>query len=338
MSTDKDPRLRNDEILNYLLRPAKSIERKMLCETFNRLSILTDINDYQYVGFGSVYFADFSLFHRMLGIKKLISIESDTSMGKRIEFNLPYSCIDTLTGWSYEALPQISWRDRRTILWLDYTGCLEGYMFDDMATFFSRALSGSVFIITINVDLKDREADTKNKSETILKKLTKDQIVKNRIRQSDLVSDIKNDKYYSILRGVIDQEIRDNIIARNKIVNSDGDKLDYKQLFNFIYKDGQTMLTVGGILFSENDKEKIRQMNFENIEFVMTDDKYYKIDVPHLTNREIHAIDKFLPKFNIDKNARKSAQDALKDVVSEDAIAKYAKIYRYYTTYTESNI
>ena len=98
------------------------------------------------------------------------------------------------------------------------------------------------------------------------------------------------------------------------------------------------MLTVGGILFSDKDKEKVEQMNFKNLDFIMTEDKLFEIRVPNLTYREIHALDKHLPDFNINAEAKEKALKELKGVVSDDEINKYAKIYRYYPNYTESNL
>ena len=63
------------EKINYLLRPNKSVERKMVCEMLAGISSVKDLSAYQYIGFGSTYFADFSLFHRSFGITKMISIE-----------------------------------------------------------------------------------------------------------------------------------------------------------------------------------------------------------------------------------------------------------------------
>jgi hypothetical protein len=100
MAKSKGMTLRNDEMMNYLFRPAKNIERKMLCEALSRLSVIADVKHYQYVGFGSVYFADFTLFHKQLGIQKLISIESEEEMETRVRFNQPYSCIEVMVGFS----------------------------------------------------------------------------------------------------------------------------------------------------------------------------------------------------------------------------------------------
>ncbi len=336
MAKKKEQKPRNDELMNYLFRPAKNIERKMLCEAISRLSILSDVKQYQYVGFGSVYFADFTLFHKQLGIQKLISIEGDEDMETRVRFNQPYSCIEIMPGWSYEMLPEVNWNSSKSILWLDYTGTLEGYMFKDMATFFQRAISGSVFIISINVDLKENKGGNNTINDKIKAKLAKDIDVKKRIRSNVLKNDINRDGYYSILRNVIDTEIYEILSERNKL---ESDKIfSYKQIFNFLYRDGQAMLTIGGVLFSNEDKERIAKMNFKNLDFIMEGEKYYEIRVPHLTYREIHAIDKHLPNFNTDGKAKQKALDELKGVISDDAINHYAKIYRYYPNYTESSL
>lgn len=336
MAKSKDPKPRNDEMLNYKFRPGKNIERKMLCEALSRLSVISDVKHYQYVGFGSVYFADFILFHKQLGIQKLISIEGEEEMEKRVRFNQPYSCIEVLTGFSNDKLPEINWSKNKSILWLDYTETLKGYMFKDMATFFQRALSGSVFIISINVDLKENDGSNKTTNEKVNTKLNKDIEVRKRILGSALKKILTKSDYYSIIRNIIDNEINEIVSERNKLEAKD--KFSYKQIFNLLYQDGQTMLTVGGILFTEKDEEKVEQMNFKNLDFIMTGDNLFEIRVPNLTYREIHALDKHLPNFNTNTEAREKAFKELKGVVSEDAINKYAKIYRYYPNYTESNL
>ena len=80
------------ERIHYGLRPAKNVQRKMLVETFRRLSEFGAVDSYRYVGFGSTYFSDFSLFHKTLGIRSMISIERDLSNRKRFEFNRPFNC------------------------------------------------------------------------------------------------------------------------------------------------------------------------------------------------------------------------------------------------------
>jgi len=54
----------------YDLRPAKQIERRMFIDGLQRLALAGfDIGDYQYTGFGSIFFVDFILFHNYWACK-----------------------------------------------------------------------------------------------------------------------------------------------------------------------------------------------------------------------------------------------------------------------------
>lgn len=72
------------EKINYSLRPAKNIERKMILEALYRLSSFHSIREYQYIGFGSTFFTDFSLFHKNMGINDLYSIEIEEDYKERL--------------------------------------------------------------------------------------------------------------------------------------------------------------------------------------------------------------------------------------------------------------
>src|SRR5438309_550668 len=80
--------------IDYSIRPAKSVERKMLAEALSRLSKLERPDNYRYVGFGAIYFRDFSLFHKMLGIHDMKSIEHNRSEETRFWSNRPFRCVE----------------------------------------------------------------------------------------------------------------------------------------------------------------------------------------------------------------------------------------------------
>ena len=65
--------------INYYLRPSKHVERNMLAAAFMRLREFGSLEAYRYVGMGSVNFSDFVIFHRLLGVSPMISIEKDIS-------------------------------------------------------------------------------------------------------------------------------------------------------------------------------------------------------------------------------------------------------------------
>ena len=55
------------EKFNYLLRPSKQVERKLLIEAFHCMRADGyDVAKYTYLGFGSVFYADCLLLHKYL--------------------------------------------------------------------------------------------------------------------------------------------------------------------------------------------------------------------------------------------------------------------------------
>lgn len=343
MAEEKLIEKKNFERINYSLRPAKHIERKMFCETFGRLSILDSIKNYRYIGMGSAYFADYSLFHKILGINKLISIEgaSDTQARKRINFNKPFACIDVEFGWTTEVLPKLPWDkwQEKSIVWLDYVDKLKEFMFNDIDTVLFKVKPGSIFLISVNIE-EDNDRDEKlnptllSAKEFRLKMLRENVGMESiPIRAKDLVLNIENNK--SIIREIIDTAFQTAIKKRNSGV-SEEDKVEYKQLFNLHYRDSADMLTVGGIIYTKNQKEKIGEM-FKHLDFIRTGDNCFSIVVPKLTYREIHALDKVLPHIKA-KEKKKERSDFNKIPLSSIDKKNYESIYRYFPTFAETNL
>src|SRR5690242_16417832 len=98
--------------INYSLRPAKHIERRMIAESLRHVAPFAHIEAYRYMGFGGLYFSDFALFHRMLNVRDMVSVEIDTNSKERYEFNKPYDCISLEFGKSSQVLPRLKWDKR----------------------------------------------------------------------------------------------------------------------------------------------------------------------------------------------------------------------------------
>jgi len=316
------------ERIDYNLRPAKSIERKMLCEAFRRLLYFSDLTEYRYVGFSSVFYSDFTLIHKSLGLTDLISIEKEEKDKVRFRFNRPYECIRLRFGYSNDVLPTISWA-KKTILWLDYDFKLDESMLTDISTFISRAQTGSVILLTIDVTPDDQPNDIeggKNRYEQLTERISKTKIPID-VKEKDL-----DKKYYPrVCYNIINNEIDEVLAIRNGGLEDD-DKMIYRQLFNFIYKDGSSpMLSIGGIIFTKNDKDKILKCNFSRLQFIKSEkDKYepYIINVPKLTFREMRYLDKILPTCK-GKKLR---------FISKQVMNDYSKIYRYFPNFVEAEI
>jgi len=317
--------------IDYRLRPAKSIERKMLCEAFRRLINISDLTDYSYIGFSSIYFSDFTLIHKSLGICDLLSIEKETEDKKRFEFNRPYKCIRLKFGKSSDILPILR-LTRRVILWLDYDYPLKGDMLADINSFISRAKSGSIILLTMDVTPYELPKKPKDKSryEQLL-----ENIGRNKIPPGVVERDLDPQNFPKVCYKVVNNQIDQVLSIRNGVLET---KLAYKQLFNFYYKDGSSpMLTVGGIIYSKDDEINISKCDFEKLDFIRTDRKKYEpyeIIVPKLTFREMRSLDKILP-------ARESISiKNNKEITSipKELRKQYSKIYRYFPNFVEAEI
>ena len=102
----------------YELRPRKQIERRMIVDALMRLSACGfAIRDYHYVGMGSIFFVDFILFHKIAGIRKMLSVEADEEISRRIKFNKPYANVDTYIGPAADVIPKLDPKLKH-FLWL----------------------------------------------------------------------------------------------------------------------------------------------------------------------------------------------------------------------------
>lgn len=316
---------RSFEDINYSLRPNKCVERKMLCETFRRLTHFAPLSAYRYIGFGSTYFSDFVLFHRELNLIDMKSIEKEEELAPRFNFNQPYQCVSIIYGESAAILSdpsKLNLSEKPSIVWLDYDGPLEADVLADIKTLVTNLQSGSIFLASVNAEPGPESGDRMGTLES--------RIRKDRIPMGIEKKHLTPSNFGNVLHQVISNEIEETLSARNCGVQ-EHEKLVYNQLFNLRYKDNALMATVGGILTANTpeESEKLRLCAFEVLPFVSITitGEAYKIEVPNLTWREIRELDKQLPHHET---------PVLKGVPEKD-IKKYAKIYRYFPAFAETS-
>ena len=321
--------------INYSLRPAKSVERKMLGEAFRRLYPFQRLTDYRYVGFGSIYFADFQLVHRALGLNDMVSMEKNTNVEECFRFNKPYRSIELQFGHSNDILPRLEW-NKHTILWLDYDGTLNMDVLADIDTFCAKAGSGSMLVISVNAQAVREPSPEVRKS--IAEKVGDFDLDRYRLEelQSLIPSKVPFGTKGSDLRGrtalcriyanVILNEVRDVLATRNSVL-SDTEKLEFKQVIRFHYNDGAQMLTLGGVLVKSADQPLLKAAAFEKLEFCRTENDAYEIKVPCLTAREIRHLNSQLPVQN--------PEELKAPGVPENDLRVYAEMYRYFPAFSE---
>ena len=318
--------------IDYRIRPAKSIERKMLVDAFRKLSEFGSLDAYRYVGFGSVYFSDFNLFHRALGFKDMISIEDvqHPTQKERFEFNSPFKCVTVKFGLSNTVLPDLPW-DARCIVWLDYDGKLNREVLSDIALVASKLISGSMLLVSVNAAAFDGSS-----SESIIAsgdRMNALEMLIENVGSETIPLNFNNNKSLAgwgmakACRLIIDSLIAETLKQRNGVLSPTA-KMHYRQLFNFHYKDGAKMLTTGGIIFDEGQHRIASNCAFEQLEFVKTGEEPYVIHVPKLTYKEIRALDKIIPL----------GEDICTVPVPPGDVSKYQKVYRYFPHFAEAEI
>ena len=122
--------------------------------------------------------------------------------------------------------------------------------------------------------------------------------------------------------------IEEALSVRNGVLQPDNQVI-YEQLFNFHYKDGANMVTVGGIFYSEEQKAAFSSKNLQDVfPFVKTGQDEYMIKAPCLTYREIRYLDSLLPGDISSINAQ------LK--IPADDLQHYSETYRYFPNFADT--
>lgn len=330
--------------INYSLRPAKTVERKMLSDIFRRLSVFDKIENYGYIGFGSTYFSDFSLFHKDLSINNMISIEKDKENAERFEFNKPYSCIELKFDSSTSILPNIDWINKK-IVWLDYDDPFNSDMLLDLNTFISEACAGSMIVMSFNANVdtlpSELMVNPANKNQELIeyrmKKLEERfDALKIPININGTQLNLKGipKVYYQIF---ID-ELKSAIKQRNYRTPKEN-QLEFIPLINFVYSDGAQMQTVGGIIIDSSQKDQFDKARFYDLPFVKVDETSFQIEVPNLTYKEIRHLDSIIHNECDLESGELKRNGALKEAgIPPSDVKKYVRIYRYFPTFAESFI
>lgn len=279
--------------IDYSLRPAKHAERRMLCDIFRRLRPFDRIENYVYVGFGSIWFTDFTLMHRALGIKDMISIEHTTEARDRIEDNKPFR-IPVDYRKSEEALPELDW-SRKQYLWLDYDDPLSPEMLLDMRTVARRAGSGTVLATSVQCTKSPHavfnEIVTPG-TPTSLDKFTA-AFGRDRIPPGTKSEQLYGWPFGELSREILLQEIMAELATRN--AGNTASQIKFRTICNIEYEDGAKMTTFVGIFYEESDEELVDQCHFEALDFLSPDQKPVRIAVPKLTVREFKKLESQLP-------------------------------------------
>jgi hypothetical protein len=221
--------------INYAIRPAKAVERKMMVEGFRRLELAWPLSTYRYIGMGSVYFADFQLFHQTLGLDDMISIEREDQYKPRFEFNRPFRCVKIKYGESSDVLAALSW-EKRSLVWLDYDGKLEASVISDLQSIVQKVVSGSVVSVSVNVE-PDRPPQEMKASIIDSWRLAEfgKRIGEVFLPTGLLGGQLRGKSFGSVCWQILNSAVIEQLVKRNGRPDVRSDTIFCKQVFHFRY-------------------------------------------------------------------------------------------------------
>src|ERR1035441_6315346 len=163
------------DAINYSLRPSKSIQRQLVFSGVRILQSHLHLERLAYIGLGSIWFTDFVLAHKVLGVDDMVSMEHHDIGYQRAVFNAPYATVRVEHGYSYDILPTL-YKDARLsgrpwMVWLDYDYDLNESVRDDLRSLVENVPENSVVLTTFNgLDRKygQRPADRPDRLKSLL--------------------------------------------------------------------------------------------------------------------------------------------------------------------------
>lgn len=304
--------------INFNQRPSKRIERRLIADKLNSIYRFDDPKRYGYIGMGSVYFTDFALFHKVFGIDKMVSIESNAASIQRCNFNKPYGCITVREGLTFDVLPTLElFNTNPVICWLDYYSYLTTAILSDIETFIRKAQMGSFLVITLNSALLN-SIDSINDFFSALP----EEFNTSRYRRPVIsISGLQD-----VMLQIIESKIQ-TILADLNIGESAAAKKQMLRMLDISYKDNAQMITYGWLM--GNTKIK-RALNKEPaIATNFTPDRI-EIHSPSLTFKEVNHLKSLLPQGLTHANFIAQATP----VRPSDA-TRFANFYRYYPQFAD---
>lgn len=307
----------SSKAIDYRVRAAKQIERRIIAEVLNQLVLMSGgPAHYRYIGMGSVAFMDFQLFHRVIGLQDMTSIEH-AEHAERAEFNQPLACIKVVPGEVHDVLPTLDLTGR-PILWLDYDGKLSDSMLDDAALCTRKLEKGAVLMVTVNCESGKKPKDEMEK-------------LKKRIKAARLptgfgASEVAGWDYADFIRSMFMAEMQAEMAIRNK-GKAFKDRLQFRQFLFFAYRDNARMCTIGWLFDAVEGTKILESAKLDKLESYRPEASYFRINPPVITPVETRHVNRQLP----------SAGDAglACPGLSKEELAEYAKLYRHYPLFYE---
>lgn len=336
------------ERFNYLLRINKHIERKLIFDLLHSAAHQLNFLNHWYLGFGSMWFGDFRLADRVLGIEKMVSIER-TDYAERAAFNQPFAGITVSPGDSNVVLSKLGVNDwgNPLVAWLDYDGKLDSDTVKDIAIILQQAAMNSVVAITVNGCFGSyrsrnggaKRARNETAAGTLEDCLGRAAIMKRYepVEKSPgfFVDSVKEADFPEFLSDAIATYMEHSLVKLARV--HEGKHVKFVPLFRLHHKDGVDMVTVGGAITTDADSLIWEKCLAGNAALSEGTNKpvYRRLDLIPVTIKEKIILDTCLPagETTYIKNAKTAGIK-----LADEEISKYRKFYRHFPVFVETPV
>jgi hypothetical protein len=336
------------ERIDYQLRYNKHIERRLIFDLLHRARRIVGFESHGYLGFGSMWFADFRLAHRVLEVGRMISMER-SEHADRAAYNNPYSSITVVGGDSTQTLKgrdNAYWQTPH-IAWFDYDSRLTQEVVEDLYLFVDKCAAESVVIVTLNsargsyrpsLAGADQKRGRKETAVGQVEALLSAAVVPPRFEPgppnaAGVSPDIGEKFFPEFLAEAVLVALKHRIAAGGREVS--GEPLTFVPLFNFCHEDGVEMITVGGAVATTSGSAKWVNDVAEGIPMSEAGDLplHQRLDLAPLTLKEKMALDTCLPHPE-EEFIEKAKGAGL--MLHDSELTKYWKYHRQFPVFFES--
>jgi len=321
--------------VDYSLRTNKSIERKLVFERMKELSSALPLSKYRYVGLGSLWFVDFVLAHRLLGIDVMWSIER-AERAARAEYNKPYECIEIKAGASSEIIGSVSMTDWATpcLAWLDYDGRFDLDARGDCERILRNAAAGSVLVVTVNANrssYRGKIPETSPPAVQTLRDVLGDAVPTDAVEQGR--RDIGNEQFPGVLSKSVLNFMAATVRTSGRETGGMPDR--FVPLFDIRHVDNATMSTIGGIVVSWQQLALlVEKLALDSAALFAGGASIAEVlDLAPLTIKEKLALDRLMPSAEETFEARLN-ESGVK--IEAEQAEKYRRLYNHFPVFAET--
>ena len=304
----------------YDLRPSKQAERRIILDILRiARSAGINVSSYPYIGMGGKRFYDFSMMHKYLGVRSMISIEHDEEILERCEFNKPLGFITILHTTSSDFIDRHRF-ERPVVMWLDYDWGLSKVITSDIFALATKLPVGSFLFVTVRAALPRP-----------LLRLTADQKIRHyKDELGDLAldcrpQDVGQDGHSHYVEKVLNGAFQTAFGAKTEA--------KFHNLLRMLYRDTTWMATVGGCFCGDEMASMLVNQVKGEFPFLYNMDGPYELPDFNLTPKEMVLLDHIVTS----NPAGKTSTALLKKLRFEPAtIEAYRSVIRFLPKYVET--